>query len=54
MKWIKLPWKCTEMKTVPCVCSIDTMSDEQTEQIIDLLRKAIRQQGGDVQTVLGR
>jgi hypothetical protein len=30
------------------------MSDEQTEQILDLLRKAIRQQGGNVQTVLGR
>lgn len=54
MKWIRLPWKRAEAKVPHCELSITTMSDEQAEQFSNLLRKAIRDQGGDVQTVFGR
>lgn len=54
MKLPKLPWKRTKVKEVHCEFVMRTMSDEQAEQFSNLLRKAIRDQGGDVQTVLGR
>lgn len=52
MKLPKLPWKRT--KVTHCEFSITTMSDEQAKQLFNEFRKAIRTQGGDAQTVLGR